>query len=74
MDKPDLAERLEQLRRNDKLIIYLCENKEIHSKFYLLKLPNKDQTDEEAGDDQMAFGGEANGEGVVRESDSKCSN
>jgi len=60
IDKPDLADRLEQLRRDDKLVIYLCENKEVHSKLYLIEYPDEDLTDEEAGDDdQMTLGGEA---------------
>ena len=60
IDKPDLADRLEQLRRDDKLVIYLCENKEVHSKLYLIEYSDEDLTDEEAGDDdQMTLGGEA---------------
>ncbi|WP_430639394.1 tyrosyl-DNA phosphodiesterase [Haloferax volcanii] len=60
IDKPDLADRLEQLRRDDKLVIYLCENKEVHSKLYLIEYPEEDQAGEEADeDDQMTLGGEA---------------
>ncbi len=36
IDKPDTADRLERLRRDGKLTIYLCENKEVHSKLYLI--------------------------------------
>ena len=37
IDKPELADRLEQLKRDDKLVIYLCETKEVHSKLYLIE-------------------------------------
>ncbi len=37
VDKPDLADRLEQLKRDGQLVIYLCENKEVHSKVYLIE-------------------------------------
>jgi len=60
IDKPDLADRLEKLRRDDKLVIYLCEHKEVHSKLYLIEYAREDQTDGEDGDDdQMTLGGDA---------------
>ena len=37
IDKPELADRLEQLKRDEKLVIYLCETKEVHSKLYLVE-------------------------------------
>jgi hypothetical protein len=37
IDKPELADRLERLKRDGKLMIYLCENKEVHSKLYLIE-------------------------------------
>ena len=37
IDKPELADRLERLKRGGKLKIYLCENKEVHSKLYLIE-------------------------------------
>jgi hypothetical protein len=37
IDKPDLADRLERLKRAGDLVIYLCENKEVHSKLYLIE-------------------------------------
>ena len=37
IDKPELADRLERLKREEKLVIYLCETKEVHSKLYLIE-------------------------------------
>ena len=37
IDKPELADRLERLKCDDKLVIYLCETKEVHSKLYLIE-------------------------------------
>lgn len=37
LDKPELADQLEQLKQEDRLVIYLCENKEVHSKVYLIE-------------------------------------
>lgn len=37
VDLPELADRLEQLKQEGKLVIYLCENKEVHSKLYLIE-------------------------------------
>lgn len=48
IDKPELADRLERLKREDKLVIYLCENKEVHSKLYLIEYGEVD--DEAPGD------------------------
>ncbi|ELY77678.1 tyrosyl-DNA phosphodiesterase, partial [Natrinema pallidum DSM 3751] len=60
IEKPDLADRLERLRREGKLTIYLCENKEVHSKLYLIEYA--DTADESVDDgeskgesDQMTF-------------------
>ncbi|GAB3696267.1 phospholipase D-like domain-containing protein [Halorubrum pallidum] len=61
IDKPDLADRLEQLRSEGKLVIYLCENKEVHSKLYLLEYDDsvlEGEADDNA-EDQMTLGGEA---------------
>ncbi|WP_317175791.1 tyrosyl-DNA phosphodiesterase [Halomontanus rarus] len=58
IEKPDLADRLERLRREGKLIIYLCENKEVHSKLYLIEYADTtDESDEDGGeeDSQMTF-------------------
>jgi hypothetical protein len=56
IDKPDLADRLEQLRRDHKLVIYLCENKQVHTKLYLIEYLGEDQTDEgSGGDDQVTL-------------------
>ncbi|WP_224338353.1 phospholipase D-like domain-containing protein [Haloprofundus halobius] len=57
IDKPDLADRLEQLRSEGKLVIYLCENKEVHSKLYLIEYHSS--VLEEEDEDQMTLGGEA---------------
>ncbi len=60
IDKPDLADRLEQLRSEGKLIIYLCENKEVHSKLYLIEYNDSVVEEGEDGDeDQMTLNGEA---------------
>ena len=60
IDKPDLADRLEQLRSEGKLVIYLCENKEVHSKLYLIEYDDSVVEEGEDGDeDQMTLGGEA---------------
>ena len=37
INRPELADRLERLKRDGKLKIYLCENKEVHSKLYLIE-------------------------------------
>ncbi|GAB6861883.1 tyrosyl-DNA phosphodiesterase [Haloplanus litoreus] len=61
IDKPDLADRLEQLRSEGKLVIYLCENKEVHSKLYLIEYDDsvlEGEADDNA-EDQMTLGGEA---------------
>jgi len=60
IDKPDLADRLEQLRSEGKLVIYLCENKEVHSKLYLIEYDDsvlEGEADDNA-EDQMTLGGE----------------
>lgn len=54
IDKPELADRLEQLRRDGSLVIYLCENKEVHSKLYLIEYS---EADSEERDDQTTLGG-----------------
>jgi len=61
IDKPDLADRLEQLRSEGKLVIYLCENKEVHSKLYLIEYNDSvlEEADEDGDEDQMTLGGEA---------------
>lgn len=61
IDKPDLADRLEQLRSEGKLVIYLCENKEVHSKLYLVEYNDSvlEEADEDGDEDQMTLGGEA---------------
>lgn len=52
IDKPELADRLEQLKRDGKLVIYLCENKEVHSKVYLIEYgPSSDSSRREAESD-----------------------
>lgn len=48
--KPELANRLEQLKRDDKLILYLCETKEVHSKLYLVEYGV--ETDDSDGSDE----------------------
>lgn len=70
IDKPDLADRLEKLRQDDKLFIYLCENKEVHSKLYLIEYPNEEQTNEESKhDDQITLGGETTKESELSSED-----
>ena len=61
IDKPDLADRLEQLRSEGKLVIYLCENKEVHSKLYLIEYNDSvlEEADEDGDEDQMTLGREA---------------
>ncbi len=49
IDKPELADRLEQLKRDDKLVIYLCETKEVHSKLYLIEY-SAESDDSDEGD------------------------
>ena len=49
IDKPELADRLEQLKRDDKLVIYLCETKEVHSKLYLIEY-SAESDDPDEGD------------------------
>lgn len=58
IDKPDLADRLEQLRSKGKLVIFLCENKEVHSKLYLIEYDDSAfEEGSESGDaDQMTLG------------------
>ncbi len=58
IDKPDLADRLEQLKRNKKLIIYLCETKEVHSKLYLIEYNSANQdlsTADDSGSPQQTI-------------------
>ncbi len=50
IDKPELANRLEQLKRDDKLILYLCETKEVHSKLYLVEYGG--ESDDSDGSDE----------------------
>jgi len=50
IDKPELADRLEQLKRDDKLVIYLCETKEVHSKLYLIEYSA--ESDDSDGSDE----------------------
>jgi hypothetical protein len=59
IDKPDLADKLEQLRRDDKLVIYLCENKEVHSKLYLVEYDDDTGAATQDTKDQMTLGGDA---------------
>lgn len=60
VDKPDTADRLERLRREGKLIIYLCETKEVHSKLYLIQYDDEsDGTPASLAD----YGGDADGNG-----------
>ncbi|WP_277543645.1 tyrosyl-DNA phosphodiesterase [Haloarcula laminariae] len=59
IDKPDLADKLEQLRRDDKLVIYLCENKEVHSKLYLVEYDDDTGVATQDTQDQMTLGGDA---------------
>jgi hypothetical protein len=49
IDKPELADRLEQLKRDGQLVIYLCENKEVHSKVYLVEYGPVTGSSEEQG-------------------------
>ncbi len=70
IDKPELADRLERLKRNGELVIYLCETKEVHSKLYLIEYseeqPNSAESDEtdasqqtfEWADSESATGGD----------------
>lgn len=37
VNQPELADRLERLKESGELVIYLCENKEVHSKLYLIE-------------------------------------
>jgi hypothetical protein len=61
IDKPDLADRLEQLRSEGKLVIYLCENKEVHSKLYLIEYDESvvEEQSENDDEDQMTLGSDA---------------
>lgn len=71
IDKPDLADRLEQLRSEGKLVIYLCENKEVHSKLYLIEYNDSvlEGEDEDGNEDQMTLGGEATVESEPEDTD-----
>ncbi|ELY58321.1 hypothetical protein [Natronolimnohabitans innermongolicus] len=71
IDKPDLADRLEQLRSEGKLVIYLCENKEVHSKLYLIEYDGSvlEGEDEDGDKDQMTLGGKATGESELEDTD-----
>lgn len=53
IDKPELADRLEQLKRDEKLVIYLCETKEVHSKLYLIEY-SAESDDSEVSDETDA--------------------
>ncbi|AXR76130.1 tyrosyl-DNA phosphodiesterase [Natrarchaeobaculum sulfurireducens] len=69
IDKPDLADRLEQLRSEGKLVIYLCENKEVHSKLYLIEYDDSvlEGEDEDGDKDQMTLGGKATDESELED-------
>ena len=54
IDKPELADRLERLKRNDQLVIYLCDTKEVHSKLYLIEYGPVDASTD--GDDSTREG------------------
>ena len=71
IDKPDLADRLEQLRSEGKLVIYLCENKEVHSKLYLIEYDDSalEGENEDGEEDQMTLGGEATVESEPEDTD-----
>ncbi len=59
IDKPKLADRLEQLKRDDKLVIYLCETKEVHSKLYLIEYAvkrNNSESNNETDRPQQTLG------------------
>ena len=49
VDKPELADRLERLRRQGRLVIYLCEHKEVHSKLYLIEYGETTENEQAAG-------------------------
>ena len=55
IDKPDLADQLERLRREEKLVIYLCENKEVHSKLYLIEYDPESSTVGNESDAQVTL-------------------
>ncbi|SEH53555.1 hypothetical protein SAMN05192561_10567 [Halopenitus malekzadehii] len=50
IDKPELADRLEHLKRDDKLVIYLCETKEVHSKLYLIEYSAESDDSDRSGE------------------------
>lgn len=58
IDKPELADRLEHLRREGKLTIYLCETKEVHSKHYLIEYANDRDEQSDADASQATLGAE----------------
>jgi len=58
IDKPELADRLERLKRNGELVIYLCETKEVHSKLYLIEYSSEREdssADDEGDASQQTF-------------------
>lgn len=72
IDRPDLADRLERLKRAGDLVIYLCENKEVHSKLYLIEYKDRGHKSSESpeGDTaQQTFGSSprSNGRGAIGE-------
>ncbi|WP_254810743.1 tyrosyl-DNA phosphodiesterase [Natronosalvus amylolyticus] len=71
IDKPDLADRLEELRSEGKLVIYLCENKEVHSKLYLIEYDDSvlEGEDKDGDEDQMTLGGKATDESELEDTD-----
>ena len=69
IDKPDLADQLERLRQDDKLVIYLCENKEVHSKLYLVEYGENVGDASQETQDQMTLGGDATESPATSDSD-----
>lgn len=60
IDKPELTDRLEKLKREERLVIYLTATKEVHSKLYLIEydpgaVDQDESTDQTAGDGQLTF-------------------
>ncbi|MDS0296514.1 tyrosyl-DNA phosphodiesterase [Halogeometricum luteum] len=55
IDKPKTADRLERLRCEGRLVIYLCETKEVHSKLYLIEYEAKPDTTVSAADESVSL-------------------